>query len=426
MATIGIGIIGFGVVGGGVVDVLAKDRATIAARTGVDLELRAVVSLPPYHRSDVLGASLGKDLAAITGDSAIRIALLLVGGTTFAKDMCLACLKAGKHVVTSNKALIAAHGDELFAVAKEHHVAIAFEAAVAGGIPVIGALRDGLAANRIESITGILNGTCNFILTMMEQKQWSYQQALAEAQRLGYAEADPTLDVNGTDTGHKLAILSRIAFGIRVPLTALRIEGIQNVTAQDMASAARLKSRIKLLAMATQRPEGLELHVAPTLVPLDHPLAAVHMNYNGVYVVGSNSGPQLYTGQGAGALPTASAVLSDVIDVALGRAEQTFGSFGFVHHPTPPSFLPETEERTASYARFVSPDKPGILAGITQILSSKGISIRSIFQGESDDKGQASIELVTHPARGGDFLDAVTEIDHKQLTAAPSVCYRRL
>lgn len=426
MATVGIGIIGFGVVGGGVVDVLAKDRAVIAARTGVDLELRSVVSLPPYQRTDVLGASLGKDLAAITNDPAIRIVLLLVGGTTFAKDMCLACLKAGKHVVTSNKALIAEHGDTLFAVAKEHKVAIAFEAAVAGGIPIIGALRDGLAANRIESITGILNGTCNFILTMMEQKQWSYQQALAEAQRLGYAEADPTLDVNGTDTAHKLAILSRIAFGIRVPLAALRIEGIQNVTAQDMASAARLKSRIKLLAMATQRPEGLELHVAPTLVPLDHPLAAVHMNYNGVYVVGSNSGPQLYTGQGAGALPTASAVLSDVIDVALGRAEQTFGSFGFVHHPTPPSFLPEAEERTASYARFVSPDKPGILAGITQILSSKGISIRSIFQGEADAQGQASIELVTHPARGGDFLDAVAEIDRKQLTAAPTVCYRRL
>ncbi|MBN8526028.1 MAG: homoserine dehydrogenase [Planctomycetes bacterium] len=426
MATVGIGIIGFGVVGGGVVDVLAKDRAVIAARTGADLELRAVVSLPPYQRTDVLGASLGKDLAAITNDPAIRIVLLLVGGTTFAKDMCLACLKAGKHVVTSNKALIAEHGDALFAVAKEHKVAIAFEAAVAGGIPIIGALRDGLAANRIESITGILNGTCNFILTMMEQKQWSYQQALAEAQRLGYAEADPTLDVNGTDTAHKLAILSRIAFGIRVPLAALRIEGIQNVTAQDMASAARLRSRIKLLAMATQRPEGLELHVAPTLVPLDHPLAAVHMNYNGVYVVGSNSGPQLYTGQGAGALPTASAVLSDVIDVALGRAEQTFGSFGFVHHPTPPSFLPEAEERTASYARFVSPDKPGILAGITQILSSKGISIRSIFQGEADAQGQASIELVTHPARGGDFLDAVAEIDRKQLTAAPTVCYRRL
>lgn len=426
MATVGIGIIGFGVVGGGVVDVLAKDRAVIAARTGVDLELRSVVSLPPYQRTDVLGASLGKDLAAITNDPAIRIVLLLVGGTTFAKDMCLACLKAGKHVVTSNKALIAEHGDTLFAVAKEHKVAIAFEAAVAGGIPIIGALRDGLAANRIESITGILNGTCNFILTMMEQKQWSYQQALAEAQRLGYAEADPTLDVNGTDTAHKLAILSRIAFGIRVPLAALRIEGIQNVTAQDMASAARLKSRIKLLAMATQRPEGLELHVAPTLVPLDHPLAAVHMNYNGVYVVGSSSGPQLYTGQGAGALPTASAVLSDVIDVALGRAEQTFGSFGFVHHPTPPSFLPEAEERTASYARFVSPDKPGILAGITQILSSKGISIRSIFQGEADAQGQASIELVTHPARGGDFLDAVAEIDRKQLTAAPTVCYRRL
>ncbi len=426
MASIGIGIIGFGVVGGGVVDVLRRDRAVIAARTGVDLDLRAIVSMPPYKSTDVLGATLGQDIVLITGDPRITIALLLVGGTTFAKDLALACLRAGKHVVTSNKALIAAHGDELFAVAKEHQVAIAFEAAVAGGIPIIGALRDGLAANRILSITGILNGTTNFILTMMEQKAWSYQQALAEAQRLGYAEADPTLDVNGTDTAHKLAILSRIAFGIRVPLTALRIEGIQNVTAQDMTSAARLKSRIKLLAMATQRDEGLELHVAPTLVPLDHPLAAVHMNYNGIFVVGSSAGPQLFTGQGAGDLPTASAVLSDVIDVALGRAQQTFGSFGFVHQPKPPAFLAEADERTASYARFATPDKPGILAGITQILSVKGISIRSIYQGETDEHGQASIELVTHPARGGDFLAAVAEIDSMGLTVSPSVCYRRM
>ena len=220
MAHVGIGIIGFGVVGGGVVDVLRRDRAVIAARTGVDLDLRAVVSMPPYSTTDVLGAKLGKDIALITSDPQIRIALLLVGGTTFAKDLALACLAAGKHVVTSNKALIASHGDELFAAAKAKGVVIAFEAAVAGGIPIIGALRDGLAANRIQSITGILNGTTNFILTMMEQKAWSYQQALGEAQRLGYAEADPTLDVNGTDTAHKLAILSRIAFGIRVPLTA--------------------------------------------------------------------------------------------------------------------------------------------------------------------------------------------------------------
>jgi homoserine dehydrogenase len=426
MVSVGIGIIGFGVVGGGVIEVLQRDRGTIAARTGVDLELRAVISLPPYKTTEVLGAKLGSDIGLLTEDPQIRIALLLVGGTTFAKDLALACLAAGKHVVTSNKALIASHGDELFAAAKAKGVAIAFEAAVAGGIPIIGALRDGLAANRIESITGILNGTTNFILTMMEQKQWSYHQALAEAQRLGYAEADPTLDVNGTDTAHKLAILSRIAFGIRVPLTALRIEGIQNVTAQDMASAARLKSRIKLLAMATQRDEGLELHVAPTLVPLDHPLAAVHMNYNGVYVVGSSAGPQLFTGQGAGALPTASAVLSDVIDVALGRAEQTFGSFGFVHQPKPPHFLAEADERTASYARFVTPDKPGILAGITQVLSARNISIRSIYQEETDEHQQASIELVTHPARGGDFLEAVAEIDRKGLTVATTVCYRRL
>jgi homoserine dehydrogenase len=428
MERVGIGLIGWGTVGGGMVEVLARDRAMIAARAGVDLELRAVVTRTPGRkREQALGeVRLGSDIALITGDPAIRIAVLLVGGTGVAKELCIACLKAGKHVVSANKALIAAHGDELFALARANRVSIVFEAAVAGGIPIIGALRDGLVANRIESLHAILNGTCNYILTQMEQKNWGYAEALTEAQRLGYAEADPTLDVDGTDTAHKLAILARIAFGATIPLAAVRTEGIQAITAQDIASARQLKARIKLLAVARRQEQGLELRVAPTLVPYDHPLAAVHMNYNGVYVVGSASGPQLYVGQGAGASPTASAVIADVVDVAIGRAEQTFARYGFLHQPTVVRFLPEVEELTGSYARFTVPDRPGVLAGITQILSKHGISVLSLYQGEPDTAGRAVIELVTHPVRGGSFLDAIAEIDQQGITAAPTTTWRRL
>ncbi len=425
MAQVGIGLIGWGVVGGGVVDLLTRDRAHIAARTGMDLEVRAIVSQPPY-KENTLKAKVGSDIALITGDAAIRVAILLVGGTTVAKDLAIACLKAGKHLVTANKALIASHGDELFALAKANNVTIAYEAAVAGGIPIIAALRDGLAANRIDSIHAILNGTCNYILTQMDQKGWSYQQALAEAQRLGYAEADPTLDVNGTDTAHKLAILARIAYGVAVPIASIRTEGIQNLTTQDLESAKRLRAKIKLLAVARRQEHGLELRVAPTLVPLDHPLAAVHMNYNGVYVVGSFSGPQLFTGQGAGALPTASAVVADVIDTAIGRTERTFNQFSFFQSPNEPRILPESEEMTGSYARFITQDRPGVLAGITQILSTHNVSVLSMYQGEPDGDGHAVIEVVTHPVRGGAFLAAVATIDSRGITAQPTVCYRKL
>lgn len=426
MATIGIGLIGSGVVGGGVIDLLAKDRALIAARTGADLEIRAVVTKPPFRKEMPPGAAVGGDIALIADDPRISIAILLVGGTTVAKDLCIACLTAGKHVVTANKALIAAHGDELFALARAKGVAIAYEAAVAGGVPIIAALRDGLAANRIESIHGILNGTCNYILTQMDQKGWSYQQALAEAQRLGYAEADPTLDVDGTDTAHKLAILARIAYGVSVPTGSVRTEGIQHLTVQDLESAKRLRARIKLLAVARVQEHGLELRVAPTLVPLDHPLAAVHMNYNGIYVVGSSSGPQLFTGQGAGALPTASAVVADVIDMAIGKAKQTFAAFSFVQAPNKLPFLTEADELTGSYARFITPDRSGILAALTQILSAHAVSVLSMYQGEPDANGQAVIEVVTHPVRGGSFLAAITEIDGKGITTQPTVCYRKL
>lgn len=423
-----LGLVGWGTVGGGVVSILARDGALLAERTGIDLRVKTIVTRTPSRvraqRPD--GAAVGDRLEAILDDPEIRVVVLLVGGTGEAKSICERLIRARKQVVTANKALIAVHGDELFALAAQHGVGIAFEAAVAGGIPVIAALRDGLVANRIESICAILNGTCNFILTKMEVESRDYRDALAEAQRLGYAEADPTLDVDGTDTAHKLAILARIAFNRSVPLTSVRVEGIQGVSARDIASARTMGCRIKLLAVAKSRPEGIELRVAPTLVPLDHPLASVMWNHNGVHVVGNATGPQLFTGQGAGAEPTASAVLADVVDVASGRYQATTAHYRFFQPASAPAFLPETEEITSSYARFLVPDRPGVLAGIINSLAHHGASVLSIHQGAADPQGQTSIEVTTHPMRGGAFLAAVSEVDRRGLTLSPTTCYRRL
>jgi homoserine dehydrogenase len=292
------------------------------------------------------------DITTILQDSDIRVVIHVVGGTTVARDLCIACLQAGKHVVTANKALLAVHGDELFALAAKHGVTIAFEAAVAGGIPVIAALRDGLVANRIKAIYAILNGTCNYILTRMTEDGKGYAEALKEAQALGYAESDPTLDVNGTDTAHKLAILARIAFHSRIPINDIRCEGIENLTAQDIASAKTMGARIKLLAVAQQTERGLELRVAPTLIQSNHPLSNVNQNYNGVYIDGSAAGPTLLVGQGAGALPTASAVLADVVDVCTGRYQNTAKRFQFFTSAQEAHLLPEADEVTGSYARF--------------------------------------------------------------------------
>ena len=423
-----IGLIGLGTVGGGVVDILSRDRALFAERCGLDLDLTTIVTRTPGRvREQPAGnAKVSTDITTITNDPAIKVVIHLVGGTTEAKTLLAACLKAGKHVVTANKALIAEHGDELFALAAQHGVGIAFEAAVAGGIPVIAALRDGLVANRILAISAILNGTCNFILTKMEQENWGYDEALAEAQRLGYAESDPTLDVDGTDTAHKLAILARIAFNGRIPLADVRIQGIQKLTAQDIASARTMGARIKLLAVARQRPAGLELRVAPTLVPLDHPLAAVNKNANGIAIESSSAGPTLLTGLGAGALPTASAVLADVVDVVSGRYQATAGAYRFFQGGSTLTFIPEADELTATYARFVVADKPGVLAGVATSLSKHGASVLSIHQGQADVAGRATIEVVTHPLRLGNMQRAVAEIDSSGLTITATTLLRRL
>jgi homoserine dehydrogenase len=423
-----IGLIGWGTVGGGVVDILARDRDLFAERCGFDLDLTTIVTRNPQRvREQVAGkARVSADITTITNDPEIKVVMHLVGGTTEAKTLLAACLKAGKHVVTANKALIAEHGDELFALAAAHGVGIAFEAAVAGGIPVIAALRDGLVANRILAISAILNGTCNFILTKMEQEGWGYGEALAEAQRLGYAEADPALDVNGTDTAHKLAILARIAFNGRIPLAEVRTQGIEQLTAQDIASARTMGARIKLLAVARQRPSGLELRVAPTLVPLDHPLASVNKNANGIAIESSSAGPTVLTGLGAGALPTASAVLADVVDVVSGRYQATAGAFRFFRTGSVVTFVPEVDELTATYARFVVADKPGVLAGVAGSLSRHGASVLSIHQGQADHAGRATIEVITHPMRLGDMQCAVAEIDASGLTLTATTLLRRL
>ncbi|MHC5067324.1 MAG: homoserine dehydrogenase, partial [Planctomycetota bacterium] len=333
MKSYAIGLVGWGTVGGGVIDIINRDAALISQRCGLDLHIKAIVTRSPERAREQErgGATLSSDLDTILNDPEIETVIHLVGGTTAAKDIALACLRAGKHLVTANKALIAEHWDELFAVANEHQRAIAFEAAVAGGIPIIAALRDGLVANRVDGIEAILNGTCNYILTQMEVHGLSYDVALAQAQELGYAEADPTLDVNGTDTAHKLAILARIAYNTPVTFADVRVEGIESITAEDIASASRLGCRIKLLGLARERDEGLELSVAPCLVPLDNPMAGVNANYNAVRVLADNAGPTLLVGQGAGALPTASAVLADLVDIATGRHQQTAAQFGFFH-----------------------------------------------------------------------------------------------
>jgi homoserine dehydrogenase len=422
-----IGVVGFGVVGGGVVDVLHEDGVVIADRCGLQPVVKTIVTdLATSAGRDPHGAQVSGDIQTICRDPEITTVVHAVGGTGIAKDLLLALIAAGKHVVTSNKALIAEHGDAIFAAAAAKGVAVAFEAAVAGGIPVIAALRDGLAANRIETIHAILNGTSNFILTQMEVESLDYATALKQAQALGYAEADPTLDVNGTDTAHKLAILARIAFAASVPVKVIRIEGIQAITAADIASARTMGCRIKLLAVARQQTSGLELRVAPTLVPLDHPLAAVNKNYNGIAIQGNNAGPHLLVGQGAGARPTASAVLADVIDVLSGRYQLTARQFPFFAARPTPAIVDVAEELTGSYARFAVADKPGVLAGITNLLSQHGASVLSIHQGAADAKGRATIEVSTHPMRGKSFLDAVEAIDGSGLTLSQTVCLRRM
>ncbi|OWK44366.1 homoserine dehydrogenase [Fimbriiglobus ruber] len=425
---LGVALVGCGTVGTGVAKLLLEKGDRLAQRAGRSLVLRKVVVRDPakVRGADVPRELVTTDLAAVH-DPAVHVVAELIGGTTTARKVVLDALAAGKHVVTANKALLAEHGPELFEAARKVERTICFEAAVAGGVPIIRALAESLAANQVTALQGILNGTSNFILTSMAEQGTSYAAALAEAQRLGYAEADPTLDVDGSDAAHKLAVLAQIAFGVTAKPHEIEKIGIDTIDAMDIRFADELGYTIKLLAEAWADNGRVALHVAPVLLRHTDMLAQVRGAFNAVQVVGDVVGETLYQGPGAGMMPTASSVVADLIDLAVGRAQRTFAaaklwsgqSRGFVIEPS------ETV-RSRFYLRLLVLDRPGVLADVCRILADHAISISSVIQHEAlEGRAEQTVPLVimTHYSETGKFRAAVGAIGKVANVAAPAVFY---
>jgi len=419
MEPVKIGLLGLGTVGGGTVTVLTRNAGEIERRAGRGIEI-ARAAAREYRAESIRGieriGQIGDDAFAVVEDPEIQVIVELIGGYSPAKELVLRAIALGKHVVTANKALIARHGNEIFAAARDQGVMVGFEAAVAGGIPIIKALREGLAANHIEWIAGIINGTGNFILTEMRDKGRDFADVLKEAQQRGYAEADPTFDVEGIDAAHKLTILGSLAFGIPLQFERCYTEGISGIQAQDVAYAAELGYRIKHLGIARRCPEGIELRVHPTLIPHRRLIANVDGVMNAVLVKGDAVGPTLYYGAGAGALPTASAVVADLVDVV--RALTTDPTNRVPHLAFQPDELHDTavltmdQVETAYYLRLMALDEPGVMARIASILGDHGISIEAIQQKEPGE-GETHVPLVmlTRRVREGRMNDALAQIE---------------
>jgi homoserine dehydrogenase len=428
-----IGLVGYGTVGQGVAAVLANNADEIARKLNARIELGYIVEKYPDREFDVPppnGATLSDQLDGLLQDKHVEIAIELVGGTTAAKTIVEELLKAGKHVVTANKALLAHHGPELFALARRSGRCIAFEASCAGGIPLIESIRRGLAANRITALYGIVNGTCNYILSAMVFDHKSYDQALGEAQAAGFAEADPTLDVNGTDSAHKLAILSSLAFGQAVPLEAIWIEGIDSVNLADLEYAKELGYVMKLLAIGVQEDGGISVRVHPAFIHRRHPLAWVSGPFNAVSIYGNAIGHAMFYGRGAGRMPTASAVIGDVIDIVLGNAQQTFDRLAVLPDQTPAAKIKPIEQIISRYyLRLMVVDRPGVLAKLTEVFGRYRISITAVQQREGyeyDRDGEPIVPVVvlTHNAREGNMRRAIAEIAELDAVAEQPVCIR--
>ncbi|MGD1065585.1 MAG: homoserine dehydrogenase [Vulcanimicrobiaceae bacterium] len=417
MQPVRIGLLGAGTVGGGTYHVLERNREEIARRAGRRIEVAWVGARDEAKIRAVVGPDVPivTDLVRAVEDPAIDIVVEVIGGTTVAKDAVLNAIAHGKHVVSANKALLAIHGNEIFAAASRHGVMVAFEGAVSGCIPTIKVIREGLAANRIEWIAGIVNGTSNFILSEMRAKKLPFATALAEAQQLGYAEADPTFDVEGIDAAHKLTLLSAIGFGIPVQFDKAYIEGITQLTDRDITYAEELGYRIKLLAITKRTPEGIELRVHPTLIPAERLIASVNGAMNAVLVKGDAAGVTLYYGAGAGAEPTASAVLADVIDVTrllLAEPAERVPYLAFQSDALSDArILPIADVRTSYYLRVRVTDQVGVLADIARTLADAGISIDAMLQqGPGDDRGETDIVILTHLTRERDFDAALARL----------------
>ncbi len=403
MKPVNIGILGLGTVGGGTVNVLQRnaDEITRRAGRGIQVTMASVRSLDKPRICDTSSITLTTDPFEIVNQPDIDVVVELIGGDTLALDLVLKAINNGKHVVTANKALIAVHGNEIFAAAQEKGVTVAFEAAVAGGIPIIKAVREGLSGNRVLWLAGIINGTSNFILTEMRDKGRSFDDALAEAQELGYAEADPTFDVEGIDAAHKLTILASIAFGIPLQFDKAYTEGMRKLTTQDVADAADLGFRIKHLGIARRTEAGVELRVHPTLIPEKRLIANVDGVMNAILVYGDAVGPTLYYGAGAGADPTASAVVADLVDVV--RALTTDPENRVPHLAfqadalDDTAILPIEEVSSAWFLRLQALDQPNVLANVTRILGENNISIEAIVQKVPHQHGATvPIVILTH------------------------------
>jgi len=418
MNPVKVGLLGLGTVGGGTATVLKRNAEEIARRAGRGIEIDFIATLEP-ERAEELGVSgirLTKDAFEVVNDPDIEIVVELIGGYSPAKELVMQALENGKHVITANKALIAIHGEEIFAKAQEKGVMVAFEAAVAGGIPIIKALREGLAANKIEWVAGIINGTGNFILTEMRDKGRSFEDVLAEAQALGYAEADPTFDVEGIDAAHKLSIISSIAFGIPLQFDKTFTEGISKITLEDVSNASELGYNIKHLGIAKRTEEGVEQRVHPTLIPKCRLIANVDGVMNAVLVKGDAVGATLYYGAGAGDEATASAVIADMVDVV--RVLTTDPENRVPHLAFQPNELSDIpvlgmdSVETAYYLRMSAKNQSGVLAEVTHILGEGDISIKAFIQKEPKEGEQdVDIILLTHRVNEGNMNTALKEIE---------------
>ena len=413
--TINVGLIGFGTVGGGLAQVLLQSRSLIENKVGVPISLKTVADLRVAELPEAFaGVTLTRDAAEIFADPAIDIVVELIGGMEPARTFMLRAIEAKKHVVTANKALLSVHGAEIFAAAARMKVSVGFEASVGGGIPVIKALKEGLAANTIRSIMGIMNGTANYILSRMDEEHAPFADVLKDAQAQGLAEADPSYDVDGIDTAHKLAILATMAYGKEVKLDDITVEGISMIEPLDLQFARELGCRIKLLAISKNKKDAVEARVHPTMIPFDNLLSAVNGALNAITITGDAVGDIMLYGRGAGMMPTASAVVSDTVDLARNLLSGAKGRIPLLSYQMDSirkiPILPVEEIFTNYYFRFSAADRPGVLSKIAGVLGNYGISIKSVHQKGRTSKGSVPIVMLTHLAKEADVKKAMAEI----------------
>jgi homoserine dehydrogenase len=423
-----IGLVGFGTVGTGVARLLLEEAEAIYRRTDIRLELACIVDkdTKTARKVGVPKEMLTDDLNRALDDPTIQIGVELVGGTKIAKQIQEKMLQAGKHVVTANKALLAEHGQSLFELAHKKGVCIAFEASCAGGIPIISALRTGLAANRITSLYGILNGTCNYILTNMTQKGLDFPTALSQAQQKGYAEADPTLDINGMDSAHKLAILAGLAFGYQFRTKDISVEGIESVQIEDIRNAMEMGYVLKLLAIGQVNDEGaVSLRVHPSFIHEDTPLARVGGPFNTLSVFGNAVGNTMYFGRGAGMMATASAVVADIIEIAMGNSQRLFESMLMLRNPDKPKIQSIDDITSRYYIRMMAKDRPGVTAKYAHILGNHNISISGAIQHEGiGPDNTVPVVVTTHPTQQKNMNAAVDELAKLDVISGKPVCIR--